>query len=69
MTNNQASNNLKTKWDKRIKFLRDNSQHLNEWEEEFLLVMESKRHFKGDLTPREVHKVYEIYHKIEWKLG
>ena len=60
---------LQKKWDSRIDYLRDNFNHLTEWEQDFLISMVEKRDSNFDLSPKEVHKLYEIYHKVEWKLG
>jgi len=60
---------LQKKWDSRIDYLRDNFNHLTEWEQDFLISMVEKRDSNFDLLPKEVHKLYEIYHKVEWKLG
>lgn len=57
------------KWDNRIEYLLENNSYLSPWEEEFIDSIEIKRHKGNDLTPKQVGKLYEIFHRVENDIG
>lgn len=65
----QISDETKQKWDERIAFLRENYHLLNEWEQGFLDSIEEVRYYKSTLSPGRIRKLYEIYNRVDWKLG
>ena len=64
----KVSDEIKQKWDYRIKFCREHRELLNDWEEDFTISVEEQRYFGKILKPGTIEKLYEIYHKVEEKL-
>lgn len=65
----QISDETKQKWDERIAFLRDNVHLLTDWENDFTISLEERRYYGRNLAPGTVRKLYEIYNRVDWKLG
>jgi hypothetical protein len=65
----ETSDEIKKKWDDRIAFLREHREYLSEWENEFTVSLESQRYYGKILSPKQVGVLYDIYHKIDWRLG
>ena len=54
----------KKKWDHRIEYLKNRTEYLSDWELSFVDSIDSCRSAQEDLTFNQVHKLYEIYHKV-----
>ena len=60
---------IKQKWDKRIEFLRENIHLLECWEDNITASFQVQRSLGKILTPRQVKYLYQIYNRIDQKLG
>lgn len=65
----QISDEMKQKWDERIRFLRENVHLLTEWEDNFSISLEEQRFFGKILSPRQVKYLYQAYNRVDCKLG
>lgn len=59
----------KQKWDRRISFLRENVHLLYDWEDNLIASFQEQRYFGKILSPRQVKYLYQIYNRIDQKLG
>ncbi len=65
----RVTDEMKKKWDDRIKFCQKHVELLNEWEYDFALSLEEHRYFGRTLTPRQTSKLNDIYNKVDGLLG
>jgi hypothetical protein len=60
---------IRYKWHNRICYLVSHDEFLSEWEMDFIDSLDDRLSKGRDLTSAQVSKLYEIYHKIEEKVG
>ena len=65
----KTPDHIKEKWNERIEYCNENSEHLTSWESDFIDSIEERRSFNRDLTPKQVSVLYSIFHKVEWRVG
>ena len=58
------SEEQKKKWDHRIEYLKNRTEHLSDWELSFVDSIDARRSAQEDLTFSQVQKLYQIYHKV-----